>query len=72
MCLNFESGFASCSPQGPIEAGLGWCVEPSGAVRDFGGFNTPRTEEATRFSPVWRSRLGGASPLNGSAKQGRT
>jgi hypothetical protein len=25
--LNFESGFASCSPQGPIEAGLGWCVE---------------------------------------------
>ena len=27
VCLNFESGFASCSPQGPIEAGLGWCVE---------------------------------------------
>ena len=27
VCLNLESGFASCSSQGPIEAGLGWCVE---------------------------------------------
>ena len=27
VCLNFESSVASCSPQGPIEAGLGCCVE---------------------------------------------